>query len=292
MKVKSYISLNSEEKVKAREFIKEKRSLKDDEIEKYLNSKMYNSGEGLLFLFENEEIQGSLGVILEFLPEKRTGLLHNPLAETKEQLDLLIKKSFKIIDKESSIDDLYLGIRDDLHSVVEGEEIKWMVSELGYEIDYSVYKMKLKDRDIKLKTLDRELLSEENLEEYMNVYKKSFLDMPHGNYKTFDEVRDFLNEMNEERCGYIIRENGQAIGCLEIEVKEDHKGFFDIGLIKEARGKGYGKRILETAIETLNEKNAKEVCLIVIGNNKIALNMYNKRGFEIYEKISDWYKIK
>lgn len=85
MEVKSYISLNSEEKVKAREFIKEKRSLKDDEIEKYLNSKMYNSGEGLLFLFENEEIQGSLGVTLEFLPEKRTGLLHNPLAKQRSK---------------------------------------------------------------------------------------------------------------------------------------------------------------------------------------------------------------
>lgn len=284
MEVKSYISLNSEEKVKAREFIKEKRNLKDDETEKYLNSKMYNSGEGLLFLFENGEIQGSLGVILEFLPEKRTGLLHNPLAKTKEQLDLLIKKSFKAIDKVASIDDLYLGIRD--------EEVKIITSKLGYEIDYSAYKMKLKDREIKIKTLNKELLSEENLEEYIDVYKKSFLDMPHGNYKTFDEVKDFLNEMDEERSGYIIRENGQAIGCLEIEIKEDHKGFFDIGLIKEERGKGYGKRILETAIETINKKNAKEVCLILIGNNKIALNMYSKRGFEIYEKISDWYKIK
>ena len=283
MEVKSYISLNSEEKVKAREFIKEKRNLKDDETEKYLNSKMYNNGEGLLFLFENEEIQGSLSVILEFLPEKRTGLLHNPLAKTKEQLDLLIKKSFEVIDKVASIDDLYLGIRD--------EEVKVITNELGYEIEYSAYKMKLKDRDIKLKTLDKELLSEENLEEYIDVYKKSFLEMPHGNYKTFDEVKDFLNEMNEERSGYIIREKGQAIGCLEIEIKEDNKGFFDIGLMKEARGKGYGKRILETAIENLNEKNVEEVCLIVIGNNKIAYDMYNKRGFEIYEKISDWYKI-
>lgn len=283
MEVKSYISLNSGEKIKAKEFIKENRKLEEKEAENYLNSKMYNNGEGLLFLFENGEVKGSLGVILEFLPEKRTGLLHNPLAETKEQLDLLIKKSFKVIDKVASIDDLYLGIRD--------EEVKSITSELGYEIDYSAYKMKLKDRDIKLKTLYKELLSEENLEEYIDVYKKSFLDMPHGNYKSFDEVKDFLNEIDEERSGYIIRENGQAIGCLEIEIKEDNKGFFDIGLIKEARGKGYGKRILETAIETLNEKNVKEVCLIVIGNNKTALNMYNKRGFEIYEKISDWYKI-
>lgn len=291
MEVKSYLDLNSEEKIKAREFIKENRNLKDDETEKYLNSKLYSSGRGLLFLFESGEVKGTLGIILEFLPEKRTGLLHNPLADTNEQLDLLIKKSFKVIDKVASIDDLYLGIRDDLYSGVEGKEIKGMASELGYEIDYSVYKMKLKDRDIKLKTLDKEILSEENLEEYMDVYKKAFLDMPHGNYKTFDEVKDFLNEMDEERSGYIIRENGQAIGCLEIEIKEDNKGFFDIGLIKEARGKGYGKRILETAIETLNKKNAKEVCLIVIGNNKIAYDMYNKRGFEIYEKISDWYKI-
>lgn len=284
MEVKSYISLNSEEKIKARKFIKEKRDLKDNEAEKSLNSKMYSNGEGVLFLFENGEVQGSLSVILEFFPEKRTGLLHNPLAEKKEQLELLINNSFEVIDKVASIDDLYLGIRD--------EEVKIITSELDYKIDYSVYKMKLKDRDIKLKTLDKELLSEENLEEYMNIYKKSFLDMPHGNYKTFDEIKDFLNEMNEERSGYIIKEDGQTVGCLEIEIKEDNQGFFDIGLIKEARGKGYGKRILETAIEILNEKNAKEVCLIVIGNNKIALNMYEKRGFEVYEKISDWYKIK
>lgn len=283
MEVKSYISLNSEEKIKAREFIKEKRSLKDDEAEKYLNNKMYNSGEGLLFLFENGDVKGNIGVILEFFPEKRTGLLHNPLVETKEQLELLIKQSFKVIDKVASIDDLYLGIRD--------EEVKVITGQLGYKIEYSAYTMKLKDINIKVKTLDKELLSEENLQEYMDVYKESFLDMPHGNYKTFEEVKDFLNEMDEGRSGYIIRENRQAVGCLEIEIKEDNKGFFDIGLIKEARGKGYGKRILETAIETLKEKKVKEIYLIVIENNKVALNMYEKRSFEIYEKISDWYKI-
>ncbi|WP_300379427.1 GNAT family N-acetyltransferase [Clostridium sp.] len=283
MEVKNYFNLNSEEKIKAREFIKEKRNLKDDEAEKSINSKMYNNGEGVLFLFENGEIQGSLSVILEFLRERKTGLLHNPLAETKEQLELLINKSFEVIDKVSSIDDLYLGIRD--------EEVKVITSELGYKIDYSVYKMKLKGRELKLKTLDKELLSEENLEEYMAVYKKSFLDMPHGNCKTFEETKEFLNEMDEKSSGYIIKESGQAIGFLEIEIKEDNKGFFDIGLIREARGKGYGKRILETAIETLNEKNVEEVYLIVIGKNKIGYDMYVKRGFEIKEKMSDWYKI-
>lgn len=41
--------------------------------------------------------------------------------------------------------------------------------------------------------------------------------------------------------------------------------------MKEYRGKGYGKKLLETAIQFLNEKEVEEICLTVI--EKIVLPM-------------------
>ncbi|WP_297635977.1 hypothetical protein [uncultured Clostridium sp.] len=42
----------------------------------------------------------------------------------------------------------------------------------------------------------------------------------------------------------------------------------------------------------MNKTKVEKVTLIVIGENKIALNMYLKRGFEIEQILSDWIKIK
>lgn len=69
------------------------------------------------------------------------------------------------------------------------------------------------------------------------------------------------------------------------------KSFFDIGLIKEYRGKGYGKKLLETAIQFLNEKQVEEICLTIIEKNNVAFEMYKKRGFKVYNKLSDWIEL-
>lgn len=61
--------------------------------------------------------------------------------------------------------------------------------------------------------------------------------------------------------------------------------------IEAERGKSYGKRLLETAINFLNSKNVQEICLIVITRNTLAYNIYKKRGFEEKQLISDWFVI-
>ena len=63
------------------------------------------------------------------------------------------------------------------------------------------------------------------------------------------------------------------------------------GTLKEYRGKGYGKKLLETAIQYLNEKQVEEICLTVIEQNDIAYKMYKKRGFKVYHKLSDWIEL-
>ena len=65
---------------------------------------------------------------------------------------------------------------------------------------------------------------------------------------------------------------------MEISI-ENNKGKFDIGLMKNYRGKGYGNRILETAIQFLVNKKVSEIALVVIEENKLAHKIYKKRGF-------------
>ena len=70
------------------------------------------------------------------------------------------------------------------------------------------------------------------------------------------------------------------------------QGTFDIGLSSKFRGKGYGKRLLETAIDFLESKDIENVYLIVIETNKIAYKMYKKRGFKEDKVLSYWISLK
>lgn len=114
--------------------------------------------------------------------------------------------------------------------------------------------------------------------------------MPHGCYYEMDDIENYLNDNSENRY-YLVRDNNKSIGFMNTEI-EDKIGRFDIGLCSEFRGKGYGKRLLETAIYTLNKANVDKVTLTVIEKNSIALNMYLKRGFVIDNILSHWIEIK
>ena len=74
------------------------------------------------------------------------------------------------------------------------------------------------------------------------------------------------------------------------EDRENGKGKFDLGIVKDKRGLGYGRRILETAIQHLAEKNL-EVELIVLEPNTVAYEMYKKRGFEIRSIMGHWIRL-
>lgn len=80
------------------------------------------------------------------------------------------------------------------------------------------------------------------------------------------------------------------MGFLQVYI-EDGVGEFDLGLIKAARGKKYGKRLLETAINFLNTKEAMKIRLSVVTNNTLAYDMYKNRGFRQSELISDWFEL-
>ncbi|WP_077850030.1 hypothetical protein [Clostridium puniceum] len=55
---------------------------------------------------------------------------------------------------------------------------------------------------------------------------------------------------------------------------------------------GYGKCLLEIAIDFLNRKNAFMINIIVIKNNSIAYSMYKRRSFKEKSIINHWRKVK
>ncbi|WP_286906209.1 hypothetical protein [Clostridium sp. UBA1652] len=78
-----------------------------------------------------------------------------------------------------------------------------------------------------------------------------------------------------------------------IPLTHDNKeGSFDIGLCKKCRGVVYGKSLLETAMNFLNNKNIDKIFLIVIEENSKAYTMHKKRGLKEESTLSYWIKIK
>lgn len=79
----------------------------------------------------------------------------------------------------------------------------------------------------------------------------------------------------------IIDEEGNKIGVLWVQVK-DQKGFiFEFVIDEEFRGKGFGKQALTAMDEKLKSMGVESVALHVFGDNVTAQELYKKMGFQI-----------
>lgn len=89
--------------------------------------------------------------------------------------------------------------------------------------------------------------------------------------------------------GYIAEDNGIMIGHLFMQELGD--GVLKFGLIivdPGKRGKGYGKRMLLSALELAKEKYApKKVLLYAFDTNEAAYNCYKSMGFKETGNIID-----
>lgn len=286
--IKRFKDLNEEEIKAVKIYLNkiEKNDKSEEEIKKEFNEKVYNFGEGVLFSFKEKEVVGKTLIVLEAVKHLSVIYIHSlDVGEDVEEKVSIVKELLEAaikLGEDKKCGKILLGIRN--------ERVIKILSELGYRVEYKSYTMKLENRDTIDSSLELITLSEENKNEYLDVFNKSFSDMPHGCYYEIEDIEKYLKDNSLNRY-YLVSDKNNIIGFMNIEIN-DKVGSFDIGLCKEYRGIGYGKKILEKAIEILNTMKAEKVTLIVIGENKIALNMYLKRGFEIEHTLSDWIKIK
>lgn len=95
-------------------------------------------------------------------------------------------------------------------------------------------------------------------------------------------------------------EKNEMIGFLEVEYLDRLMGIMRLNgmAIKERyRGKGFGKKVLEFAIEYALNKNQAEMVLLVRPKNTIAKKLYQENGFEYLgiwkekvdgEEVEEW----
>ena len=289
MIIKNYLELNTNEKNNLCDFVNEgsyeKKSI--EQLDKIFASKLNGFGYGSMFYIANEKIIGSIQIILE--AAQMLGKIYiystkvsSNVVEKNNILNKLINEAIEI-SKTYNLKELVLGWDYELSN----EYLK-----LGYSEDYSSVKMLLDNKSLIMYKGDLRViaLTKGNKENYIDIVNKSFSDMPHGMYHYMSDVDDYIklaSEDSEKNNYFMVESKGQVVGFLNIEI-ENNKGTFDIGLMKEFRGLGNGKELLELAIGFLSEKNVDRIEIIVIKRNKIAYEMYKKRGFNEVMTIGLW----
>ncbi|MEG1481542.1 GNAT family N-acetyltransferase [Clostridium sp.] len=286
--VKDYLELTVDEKDKTLLFIdRNNGSISLSEMDRMFKSKVYGYGKGILILEQNNKVIGIGRIVLQEIKITGIAYIHfldilEDLDDTKEVIKELINECFTKAE-EHKAKKILLGFRK--------RETTEMLHEIGFDADYEAKIMTLNDREKREDILNIEEINENNIKEYIKLYNESFNNMPHGASLDEEEANGFLNESNTCNKYFIVSNSKVKIGVLNTTI-EDNEGTFDIGLSSRFRGKGYGKRLLETAIDYLNKKKIPNIYLVVIETNKIAYNMYKKRGFEQQKVLSYWIKLK
>lgn len=97
---------------------------------------------------------------------------------------------------------------------------------------------------------------------------------------------DFKEVVNQVLCGtrydVVIEQDGRILGWAYIAGLDQEYPVFGIGVSKELRGRGFGRRIMERVID-FGRRNRinKGIDLTVVQTNAPALNLYKSMGFQI-----------
>lgn len=158
----------------------------------------------------------------------------------------------------------------------------------GADYDFSEYEMYLRGnakKDLMLNNVvlrkadnkDAKEITRQNCEYFGVEYKEEDIIMPE----------------EEEKRGmviYMAEVDNKIIGKVHLEMSGTVAGIYGLGVLKEYRGKGYGRETLTRAIEKLKESGSKEIMLQVSVKNKNALDLYISCGFAETSTM-DYYSI-
>ncbi len=105
-------------------------------------------------------------------------------------------------------------------------------------------------------------------------------------------VYQFANNFNPKTdCLNILECNGNTAGSIAVVKAEDKIAQIRFFMLEpEMRGRGYGNKLMDMALDFCREKKYKHVFLLTISAQVIARHIYERRGFrktDSYDK-SEW----
>jgi len=98
--------------------------------------------------------------------------------------------------------------------------------------------------------------------------------------------KDVITSEIEQGVSYFfIEENDQPIGYLAYSLEEDHLLISKVYLKKEFRGLGLSSALFSFFEEAARNNNKEKLHLHVNRNNKLAVEVYLHKGFEIVKTV-------
>ena len=114
-----------------------------------------------------------------------------------------------------------------------------------------------------------------NIIRYSPEYEVSFRAI-HDDEGLYWTAERMLNALDEHYV-FIAVENGEAVGYIEMTACDDENVPIQILVKPECRGKGYGRALMQTAIEN---NFPRKMVLDVDAANTVSLNLYVSLGFQ------------
>lgn len=111
-----------------------------------------------------------------------------------------------------------------------------------------------------------------------------------GAYRQIDEgifpnnltSEESFNKLLEKEGFYALEVDDDMAGVLIVNRFGDHEGHLQrIGVAKDYQGNGYGKALMEHALEWFRDRDCESVHLYTQDFNNVAQSLYTQFGFEI-----------
>ena len=168
----------------------------------------------------------------------------------------------------------------------EHEELIEHFLRIGYkEIAHSLRMSRALDEEsyntggLTFEKVKREDLNEfiDTMREFMSGSPDVMLNIILGNFTKFPD--EFLDLWYESELLYRAHDGDKLVGILDLSPNTG-ANLSNIGVAPKHRGKGYGRQILNFAMQTLKEAGDERSMLRVHADNSKAIGLYESLGFE------------
>ncbi len=140
----------------------------------------------------------------------------------------------------------------------------------------------------------RKLNKEKELNDLLVVIQESFLtvakdfNLTKENAPTnpaFITMDKLVEAIGNKLDFYVAAENNRIVGCIGIQPGKKEKEYYieRLAVLPEYRHFGYGKKLLDKAIDEIRKRNARYISIGIINENKVLKEWYSKNGFIEYE---------
>ncbi|MBU3191428.1 GNAT family N-acetyltransferase [Clostridium bowmanii] len=235
------------------------------------------------FYYENEILVGYLGLgNFGGSTVEINGMVHPKFRRKRifKKLFLLAKEEWQRIYPAE-----VLMLCD--HTSISGLEF---INSLGAEYASSEYKMCLNKKTLEVTRTDVINLRLATNEDAAEINGQTSIYFGHPENEDKEDVQQLPIQVDNNFISYMAELNGKIIGKIHTSVTDNEGFIYGFGVLPDFRGKGYGREILNSAIDILKNKDVDNILLDVATENKNALGLYESCGFEEIS-VMDYYLI-